>query len=988
MTLDVLSLMQDAAGYLWLGSANGLQRYDGERFLNFRHDPADTLSISPGMVRSLLTDASGKIWCVVSPSLAINVYHPYDRTFHRLRFRGELLTGRYCFLLDGRVHIISDKGLFRMNAGGEQVEKILLDSSLTVGCNWVLPDASGRIWFQNSSGFQCFDSRSGVVFHRAHNPLHLKILDLPPMPDVLGYYQDRAGNLWFSIWDVWTIFKFNPETNSLLSRNGPAWGVGIVSQFFEDLAGGLWALAGPHICRYRPERDAFDCIESNNNDADAFHATPTGGESSKAIVDRDGGIWIGNERGLHFFHPLFQAIRTIRDRSPRGASVSTPNSFVQTADGDVWANRWTRRITRFDSLLNWKAEYRVPAVRPFETEGCCSETINLDESGRLWVGGTGEWVTLVNASGKKIGALHCEACQLGRVSNILRAKNGDMWLNLEEQAIARWQPGTGCFERWAIDSTHRVKGNYALLEDSEQRIWVGTNNGLYVVDPRQKGVATGCHFAAPPESYKLHNDVASLLEIGPDSILAGTGLGLKLLDFKNKTYRLLPLSRWLPNRYVSGLLRDAHGNIWVSSPQGICAIDPSLTHLTQFGKTDGIIDGRFYERAFFRLRDGRMLAGTTEGNIVVFHPDSLLSRKRPLFAPTITEIRCMGKVFPCDSLLRYGVPLVFQYDQNNIGIFYSCLTYSTPHISFQYQLAPQDKNWAEAGSQRSIDYAGLAPGEYTFRIRAQTPDGRTTDPTAFTLIIRPPWYQTWWFYGLLTTLFLAIIYAVARDRIRRFRERTTYEKRLADLQNQALRAQINPHFIFNALQSVKKFVLLNDVDQAEHYMSRFARLMRQIMDNSREATVSLRRELDLLDNYLQLEQLRFGSAFDFRFEIDAGVQPDDLEVPSMTLQPFVENAVLHGLAQLRERRGLLLIRCSQQAEGLFIEIEDNGVGRARAAELKNTLRREHHHSAGMDITRKRLALFGENARFEIRDVFDAAGSGCGTRAEIWLPTDV
>lgn len=985
----VTNMLQDSRGYLWIScGTDGLQRYDGERFLLFRHDPSDSTSIPYGGAGGLFEDSRGTIWCGVGPKHILAAYHPDTRKFQRLYHQGKPVDGAYQFFeIQGKVHILAWSGVIRLDSTGTRIEQVTNAASKYYVLG-TYDEARRAIWFWNDQGYHCLDVNNGQLYHTGNNPLHWKILeDVPQDHGPRALFCDHQGRVWISDWNF-DGYCFDPKGNTLARYKNATWGAGSVNQFLEDDNDRLWAISTDRrLSRYVPGQDSFISLFTQNENPYAYHSGLSGEEYPVALKDCEGYFWVGNEAGVHIFHPTRQAMRTIQDRSALLHERSTANDILQAANGDIYVSHWFGRVRQFDSTLQERAIYRNTAQRKFwQTGGLYS--VEQDLHGRLWVGEENGWISLLDAEGHKLAPMRCKSCGESRIRNIVRARNGDMWMNLKKRAIVRWDSRIQEFEAFDLSLREPDYETYSLLEDNKGKIWVGSaGQGIFCFDPIARKVTASYYDSTSQETAFSDNSVNAILQLGNDTLLIGTDRGLKCLDLKNNIYRPHLL---FPGTPIHAMLQDRHGNIWVTTNKGLFCADRALARLRHFGASDGFVDDHFRLRGFMVLRDGRIAAGTNEGNLVVFHPDSLLQAKPPLPAPVITDFQVFDKAWLIDSLLRRGQPVVLDHKQNAVAVFFGVLLYSRADVSYRYRLRGLGDRWIDVGKRREVYFSYLSPGTYTFEVQALGQDGEVSPITAFSLAIRPPWWRTNWFYTLVALTLAALAYAVVRDRIRRFRERTTYEKRLSDLENQALRAQINPHFIFNALQAVKLFVLQNDVPQAEHYMSRFARLMRQIMDNSRQSTVPLRQELDLLDNYLLLEQLRFGHAWDYRFDLDDAVQADEISVPSMTLQPFVENAVLHGLAHLRgERRGLLTVRCSLFDGGLLIAVEDNGVGRARAEQMKNTLRREYHRSAGLDITARRLALFSEGAaqpaRYTVFDLTDETGAGCGTRVEVWLP---
>lgn len=249
------------------------------------------------------------------------------------------------------------------------------------------------------------------------------------------------------------------------------------------------------------------------------------------------------------------------------------------------------------------------------------------------------------------------------------------------------------------------------------------------------------------------------------------------------------------------------------------------------------------------------------------------------------------------------------------------------------------------------------------------------------------------FSGLAVMLIIGVWLFLYFRRTRREQAlKLTFAREKAELETRTLRAQMNPHFIFNALASIKKFILTNDTQSAEAYLSKFARLIRLILENSRETLAPLQSEIELLDNYIQIERLRSGERFDYTFSSDNHPDLENIEIPSLVLQPFVENAIIHGLNNRIEPGGLLTISFKKTPDTLHICIEDNGVGRAQAESLKSPDHRLRHRSFGMDITQKRLetfaAYYGRKPVVIITDLEQANKTAGGTRVEIEIPTDI
>jgi sensor histidine kinase YesM len=294
-----------------------------------------------------------------------------------------------------------------------------------------------------------------------------------------------------------------------------------------------------------------------------------------------------------------------------------------------------------------------------------------------------------------------------------------------------------------------------------------------------------------------------------------------------------------------------------------------------------------------------------------------------------------------------------------------------------------------------ITYFNLREGDYTFNVIASNSDGLWTDlqnATKLEIVVLPPWYRSWWFYTLLVFLFASILFAFFRYRIAQIRKVETFKRKEAEYKQLAaetetavLRLQMNPHFIFNSMNSINNYILQKDIDTASDYLGRFSSLMRMILDFAARPFVSISDEIKLLDLYLLTEAMRFEKKFSHTFDLAEDFDPDEFVIPTMILQPFVENAVWHGLSKKKEK-GHIRISFRQEDNSLICSVEDNGIGREGA---KKNQKHKTHESRALSITERRLALLesknGVTASYEIIDLYDNSHHPLGTKVIFRLP---
>ena len=335
------------------------------------------------------------------------------------------------------------------------------------------------------------------------------------------------------------------------------------------------------------------------------------------------------------------------------------------------------------------------------------------------------------------------------------------------------------------------------------------------------------------------------------------------------------------------------------------------------------------------------------------------------------------------------------YYQNAISFYFTAFEYNNPEaIRFRYRIAGQEQSWVESQGERIAGYTRLPPGHYRFMVQSGSASGEWNDDAAIVeFTIRPPFWQTWWFRLLILLSVITTIFLLVRKRIQRIRkteaEKTQVNKMMAELEMRALRSQMNPHFIFNSLNSIQKYIWDNKQEDASEYLTKFSRLMRMILEHSMHKLITLEQELASLQLYMELEHRRCNNKFDYVIDVDTRLDLAQTLVPPMLMQPYIENAIWHGL-QPKEGRGQLTITITRKGEHeLRFEIADNGIGRKKARELQER-KAKTAVSYGMQITSQRLHALevnGHTGSVMIEDLYEGTDGDTGTKVILIVPAE-
>jgi hypothetical protein len=371
-------------------------------------------------------------------------------------------------------------------------------------------------------------------------------------------------------------------------------------------------------------------------------------------------------------------------------------------------------------------------------------------------------------------------------------------------------------------------------------------------------------------------------------------------------------------------------------------------------------------------------------------------KKNPLRNCYLSSIQLFGNTFFADSLPEYLKSLTLPYNKNFLTFTFSSTEFEQPErLVYTYKLTGMNENWIQTNfSNRTITFNNLQPGSYHLYFSVIQPDGRwSNSSTALHITITPAWWQRTWFITACIIAACILAFVLIRWRIRTVRkqeqekakqqqEKSRIEKEILELEAKALRAQMNPHFIFNCMNSIKSLIQKNEPEKAIDYLTTFSKLIRTIFQNSDKREITLHDEIETCRLYTQLESMRFSNKLTYNFDIAEEIDFKSILVPPLILQPFIENAIWHGLMPKAEG-GMLYVHILEKENKIYCVVEDNGIGRSVSMQNKFNGTATEHQSKGIRLTQTRLELNSvlnqRNAKIEIIDKVGDEGKAAGTK---------
>ena len=929
----VYCITQDQSGYIWLGTNRGAIRYDGFEFTHFT--TADGLSDNE--VFQIREDQKRRVWFLThNGRLSFyekgKIHHAGNAPFLQSISAGSMSAGFWqqgdsiCYITRRKAYLFV----------GSQLRNVWTAKELFPN-----PDASfaeviyqeGPLRLISNQGFYLPSGNTKVLFSTSQKVRPItKVISLRSM---LCYY---SGNSLFrySFGDGQTQMAATPQGEPI-----NAW-------HYDAADSAILLITPTRLCQFSLKTHSFREIL---RDSIAF--------SCYIYKDALQNLWVGSQtEGLwlrrNLSYHLYQPTTALRSREAYSLGQLHGRIYAGYLNNEYF--EWAH------NKAYWKKA--VPATGLNKSYGF--SLINNK---------------LYSLSGNNITDV------AGNIGHFFPGSVKAMASNAKEAAVALSYnvialPLSSLFDGekiWADSPvpTREIfdKRAYCLWQMADT-IWIGSDEGLHYYSGKDKARRVADSLPALQRKIiRIADDRQRRLWLAT----AGDGLAVRLAD------KWVPIhaANGLASNNCTGLFVGSDSTIWVSTDRGITRITPTWENdiwrprVQNFYSNDGLPPGTIND---ILVQQDTVWLATSEGVAYLLEKD-LVKTTHP--SVLIQKVYINGVERPVDG------PLRLTHRENNLRIEFTIAQFmqSLPPY-FAYQLEGADTAWSFTNN-RQIEYAQLPPGEYRFLVTADSPFRSEVRVTALPIFVSNVFWKRPWFIFFSVLLSIAAAGLLIRWRIRHLRrthsmEQTTLRlsKEKAELEQKAAAMQMNPHFLFNALNAIKGYYGSGNREDGDNYTSQLAGLMRLILEKNAQPLISLRDELNMLQRYLNLASLQTAGKFSYKITVSETVtDPEKIHFPPMLIQPFVENAIVHGLGP-REREGHVEINMNFDQQLLTCQIRDNGVGLQRSAVINKY---RIHQSKGITITRQRLALYSDRAGLDIRETIDAEGRVSGTEVLIYIP---
>ncbi|MEO7308511.1 MAG: histidine kinase, partial [Ferruginibacter sp.] len=929
LTNMLTTVIRDRNNYMWIGSYNGLHKHEGSRIKTFKRIGKDSASISGGEMHGLFEDKDGFIW--IGTTAGLDRINPVTNEIKHYTIRNPKSTSSYVGYIysvfqdkEGYIWFRTDVAMFRLNPGTGSFAAIpnAKDSTgmpvFNSGYMTGISTASG-LWMQTTGGMVFYEYSSRKFYHRYYNPHNKKIFDLSNPPNreqgTSDMGMDADSNMYFINNDSFLI-KYNLHTEKLDSFKFER----PVHSWFCCYSIGIDSHQNPWIgfrhggvLVFNSQLKIFTPVKFENN-----NSLISSNYIYSICKDYTGRMWITSDKGVDIVDLYNNAVqKKYLSNDPDFTNLAYDAGIISAGnDGSLYIPFYNGGLMKVNTasgnIQHWRTDTAIKRL---------NYVFDDNRSG------------LLVAANKRLYKLNIENNKLvfkdintAYATAVSKTKGDLVWMYKENDNSIYFKKSNGVFYYFnGTDSLEKIQADgfkqLACISRDEKYLYYITKE-LNLVKRElstKQSVVIPLQDKLKTVDFSFSNPRA-VTDDGQGNIWITSQNGLLRYQTASQKIFTYTTQQGLSHSFTFAVCSDSKGRVWVGSLGGV---DYYNAATGMFQNVISYSSGTYMDAfgSCLVLKNDTLFfnAGNHLFRVV---PDEFLKARPVPLQLKINEVLINSKAveWQKDNLLED-----LSFGQNRVEIYFSLLDFATEqHVRYFYYLEGLEKGWIETG-RPEILYNSLPAGKYILHLKALDAGGAKIKQTiSLPINIRPPYWQTWWFRVLISLIIASLIYLLFRQRVKTIRNKSTIKQQLAELEAKAIRAQMNPHFIFNSLNAIQECIVTEQVDVAYDYLSRFSKLLRMVLDNSEKNFISLTSELETIRLYLSLEALRFSQSFTYSIELKEELDKDDIYIPSLLLQPFVENAIWHGLIN-KEGEKKLLLQFEEKDGYLECIIYDNGV---------------------------------------------------------------
>lgn len=836
---QVLTIHQDRNRFLWIGTPNGLQRFDGRKFMTYAVKKNGVRQPSLP-VYEIQEDASGKMWLRIGDEYGLYIpeleqFTPIPFEKAQVRARGELLW------MDrkGNVYVIfkEDKILWMDPKKGH-----LTDQNLPIKLpdGWrpssVFEDREGRYWLSCVEGIAVYDPNQNQVFTHSYNPEKLPLLQRPDLNHVVNVYEDQQGVFWVNYWAPEEhLLSFHPKTQEW-KNHMPELDPG--NDNYQE-AFGVLELPDGQLWRYGIQNLA-DFDRKNNRFSRLSQSDLVFDKINKAIWDPSKGIWLGTDHGLYFIHQETPDIYFLNLTTENGNNeLQVIKEIIHQGDTSVWVGSWGKGIKIFKPLQGEQdSDWTRKNLPPHSEFRQVWDLLHDKKRNVVWVALQKGNLQIIDLNSRESVFLSPDVFEGSTIRTIAQNAKGDLWFGTQNGAVIHYT-GEG-IQKDGFSRFRKFGGIIPrLIVARDQKIWATTvNEGVFILDPNNGKIIQHLD-----DLILSSNKIEKIHQLNDSLFLMGYEL-LNIYNSKTGKNQIFSYSDGMVSNVISHLESDASGLTWIYTPNGMTRFDASNHTFSSFGKnhffsqlpTDGYSGTRF---------SNGELAFVSNNAILIFDPLQFDRNYSPP-SPIITNVSLFG-VYVGDGTVENS-QRVFSSHQNNLTFDFNVLNFPIQdRFIYYYRLVGADPDWVKAKDDFQAVYSLLPPGDYQFEVKTANELGVFSEASVYSFEIKPSLIQTWWFKAFLGLLFLGIVGLIYRMNVNRILAVVKLRSRLARDLHDDMGSTLST---INILSSMAKTKLGTDPAKTSEYISKISENSQRMMESMDDIVWSIKPQNDSMEKLI------------------------------------------------------------------------------------------------------------------------------------------
>jgi ligand-binding sensor domain-containing protein/signal transduction histidine kinase len=933
----ISNLVQDSKGYIWLSTPNGLQRYDGNKFITFRHQHNNAGTLPEDNVGWVHIDRQNRLW-VLTADNRIGTFDT-DNFIYRevdMKWRGEkptVFVGKQLSeTREGKLLLFTDAHdvyMFHPETNAfTPATDIVLKPAAWKRRAMFYDTLTGRSWTGCDSGLVMYDPATGHLNYRGHNPDKDKAVEeFSALGNVLLINADAFGRFLVTTWEAKDggprLHYFNTHTGlrktHIISNELFQGGYHEIAGIMVQRNGRMWVHGLPFIAQYSESERPLQAIRNDKDEQSikfdvAFYM----------YEDRSGNVWVSTSNGIYLFNPdaqLFDAYHLLR---PDGSGVvdGPTKAVLEVSNNNIWIGTWGVGIYAYDKKFNPIA---MPAgMKDWDKTTAVWCMQRHPATSKIWIGLQDGVLIVYDPVTDKAERSTPAVFKGHTIRQMITDKQGNLWFGTQGGIIVKWtyKPGRPLEEGFTVLT--REARIQKLFLDKEGYIWVGTmGHGLLKIDPVANKIVDQ-YRARGPKGKRLWNDSPADMVQVDDSTLVIACAALCELNTKTGNVSYISTDEGLPSNTVMCLAKDRQGIIWIGMMSGICRMNRQKRIFTPYDGRDGMPADLFEIDDAHHLSDGRLLF-TNNHDFVVFDPEKMIRIEKPQNA-VITDVKLDNTSLAIDSIMQLRA-ISLPHDKSSLVFEFGGLDYIRQHkIDYYYQLSGVDKDWIKADDRRQALYNHLSPGNYIFKVKSENADGVASEGvTMLKISVMPPFWRTWWFYGFLVLLVIGVLYWIDHLRMKRISDMQAMRTQIAGNLHEEINTTLNN---INMLSEMAKIKADKDLTRSKEYIDQISEKSHNMIIAMDDMLWSIDPQNDSMEKTF-LRMLEFVDALTNRHNanidmlVDEQARALELDMKSRHEMLLIFKEVLRNMVQ--ESTGShILINIDQVKSKLSLKIQDDG----------------------------------------------------------------